>query len=222
MKKIIDISSAYKSLSFDNIVAFLLSFLTIILISLFLAFISARYSLSIPQIVTLISGATILLFKVINFYKTLARKLVYLKFAKKRMILADLEKELNSILSLDTFSSLVTKSLMEAINSKDIAILIKKLKTNNFQIQNVTGFEKRNIESVVSQNSFLSFIRRIEKPLTLYGGLEILDQMGEENKKNIERKLRESKVEVLMPLFFEKKQIGLILLGGKKSPESVF
>lgn len=219
MKKDIDFGPIHISLSLYKIIASLLSFLTIILTAFFLVFVSSYYSFNTFQIIALLLFSALVLFKLSSFYQKLVRKYFYLGFVKRRIILTNLEKDLDSILEMDAFSSLLTNTLREIVGSEKVAILTKKLRNDKFELQDVIGFEKRSINKLIKQDSFSFLMEEIKEPLALYKALKFLEQTENSNKKKIKTNLIKSRIEVLIPLFFKHKQIGLIFLGERVPPK---
>ncbi len=221
MKKIIIYRLRDIKLASGKIEAFLLSLSTIIFASFLLALVSSRYHLTTFQITTLLLLLTVGLFQLSKFYGRLTKIYLYPGFFKRKILLSNLEKELESFLEIQTFSSLITNTLRKAFRLNKIAVLIKKSKKESFYIKKNLGFNKTKISSLLKNKCFSLLIKKLKNPFIIQEIPELLDRLGN-RKESVElrQKIKKLKIEVVIPLFFERKVIGIIFLGEKSSFEA--
>jgi hypothetical protein len=210
-------------IALGKIVVFLLSLFTAIYFSSILIFVDRQLAEPLP-ITTLILLTVLLiisLLKLTEFYEGLVQMYFYPGFTKKRFILSNLEKELTYLLEIGLFSSLLVQSLNKAFGLTKIAILTKKAREERFDLQKNLYFDEKGIKKLLTNKSFLSVIGKTKRAFEVQEIPTLLDKKAsKEEFRTIRGMLSKIGVEVLIPLLFERKIIGLIFLGEKNSGEA--
>ncbi len=200
---------------------FLLFFLSIIFIGYLIAFISTRYFLNTGQIRILILLSAIILFQLTKFYNEMTRTYFYLNFLDKKIIFPNFKKEIQHILEMKIFSSLITNTLKNAFKTENIVILVKNFRKEKFNIKKISGYRKKEIKKLLNKELFFSVMPKIKKPFIVQEISKSLNKYkNREELISLKNKLKELKIEVVTPLFFKDKLIGIILIGQKKSSEA--
>ncbi|XOB46443.1 MAG: histidine kinase N-terminal 7TM domain-containing protein [Candidatus Nealsonbacteria bacterium] len=207
-------------------VAFLFSLFTVFWGIFLIIFIQYQLPVSVSffQLLPLILLFSFGLLQLNKFYENLTRIYFYPGFFKRKIIVSDLEKELYCLLEMKKLSYLLTETLKKTFDLNKIAILTKKPRKEGFHLQKVLGFKKKEILKFSKDESFLALVKKNKKP---FGTQEILIPLKKvkakeekEKLKSLNNKLKELKIEVVIPLLFERKVIGIIFLGERFSSEA--
>jgi len=206
---------------------YLFSFLTEICLAFFLLFLNYQFKTQIPLNIflplVLIFG--ILLFQpIFRFFEKIASKYFYYTFYSSHRVISELGKKLTQFLELDTLSSLIVNTLLETMRLDRIILLLRKPETGEYLIQKNIGFKEENGFSLVKDNFLTIFLEKIQKPLVYEEiSLIIRDLSDEKEKRKLEklkRNMEKVGAAVCLPLLFEGKIIGMIILGNKISREA--
>jgi len=210
-------------MALGRIMAFSLSFITLIAGIALLTYIYSQ-SATPPNFYQLLPIAlllTLAVFQLNKFYEELGETIFYPGFFKRKTLVSNLEKELGSILEMKTFSRLIVDTFEKAFKTNNIAVITYKPSQKKFNIQKVLGFERKEIINIPENNLFLSVIRKVREPFSIQEMTEfsskLKNEKDKEKLKEINEKLQKARVEVVIPLFFEKKIIGIVFLGEKYS-----
>lgn len=190
-------------------IAYLFSFITITGTALLLVYFNSQLAvpLSVPVLAPFIALLSVALFQVHKFYESITAKYLYHKFYRAKILVSDLEERLTQVLDLETLSSLIANTLMNSFELDKIAILTKIIYEGEYKryfIQKSLNFNKKELDSLVKNKDFINYLEENKKLLT----------------KREFKYLKDSDIEVLIPLIFKKQVIGIIVLGTKKSKEA--
>ena len=207
-------------------VSFLLSFLTALLAALLLIYVNYQLPtpLSFAQLLPFVLLLCLGLWHLSRFYEEITSFYFYPGFFKRKIILENLEEELTSLLEMKDFSFLLSNTLMKAFDLEGIAVLTKVPRKKAFSLQKTIGFKERKILKLSENETLLSLLRKYKKPL----GLQEIDlflkrerkTQKREMLKDLKQKIEKSKIEIIVPLLFERKPIGMIVLGQKITKEA--
>lgn len=210
-------------IALGKLIVFLLSFFTAIYFSSILIFVDQQLTEPLPvsTLILLTILLIISLLKLTEFYEGLVEMYFYPGFTKKRFILSSLEKELAYLLEIGLFSSLLTQSLNKAFGLTKMAILTKKVRQEGFDLQKNLYFDEKEVSKLLRDETFVSLIQKTKRPFEAQEIQSFGDKKANRQElRRIKKRLNEIGIEVLMPLLFERKIIGIILLGEKGSKEA--
>ncbi|MDO8424435.1 MAG: ATP-binding protein [bacterium] len=202
---------------------YLLSFTAVILSTFGLMFLNNRFFYNIPFN---ISGSIILIVSIIlfqpifRFFEKFASTYFYYTFYSSQTVLTNLGKKLTQVLELNKLSTLLVETLTNTLKL-DRAVILLKNEDGSYQIQKNIGFNEENGISLVKDNFLTAWLEKTQKPLVAEEiSMIVRDATSLEGKGNLE-KLKENmkKIEaaVCLPLLFEEKMFGMIVLGNKIS-----
>ena len=130
---------------------------------------------------------------------------------------------MTQVLELETFSSLMTNTLMDTLKLKKIGILIKEIGKNEFFSKRTIGFLDNELLSLVENGFLLQYLQKTKKPMIQE---ELTPLITRAKKEEIEKlqalqvKMRKLKINLILPFIFERKLIGIIALGNKISKDA--
>ncbi|MDO8436038.1 MAG: ATP-binding protein [bacterium] len=209
---------------------YLLSLVTVVGLAFFMMFLNGRFFSDLSFNVTgpVILIISILFFQpVFRFFEKFASRYFYYTFYSYQTVLTDLGRKLTRVLDLDRFSFLVVSTLINTMKLERTAILLREEKTGEYQIQTNIGFKEENGIALVNDEFLTKWMERTQKPL-VYEELSLLirdtrkdGEKGEERKKleALRDDMKKMGAAFCLPLFMERKIIGLILLGNKISKD---
>jgi hypothetical protein len=196
---------------------YLFSFLSVIGVSFLLIFLNQKlaqpisFNVFFPSVIII----SILLFQL--FF----RFFFYYTFYSYQTVLTDLGKRLTQVLDLAKLATLITNTLIRTMKLDRTVVLLRDPKTGDYQIQKNIGFREENGISLVRDNFLTSYLEKTQKPLVYEElALVIRDSKEEKEKKSLEKlKQNMKKIEaaLCLPLFRERRIIGMIVLGNKIS-----
>jgi len=200
------------------------SLITIILLAFLLIFLRDQFLDTVPLNITgpLILIIGILFFQpVFKFFEKLASKYFYYTFYSYQTVLTNLGKKSTQFLDLDKLSSLIISTLIDTMKLERTIIILKEPYGGKYKIQKNVGFREENGISLIKDNFLTNWIKKNQKPLICEElSFIIRDTTDKEEKEKLE-KLRENmkraEASLFLPLFIEKKIIGIIVLGNKIS-----
>jgi signal transduction histidine kinase len=206
---------------------YLFSFLTEISLALSLLFLNERLEMLIPLniFLPLILIVCILLFQpIFRFFEKLASRYFFYTFYSAQKVIGDLGKKLTQFLDLDTFSSLLLNTLIETMKLDRAVLLLRKPETGEYLIQKNIGFKEENGISLVKDNFLTNFLEKTHKPLVYEEIFLIAKDLADEKERRKLERLKENmkriEAALCLPLLFEGKIIGMIVLGNKLSGEA--
>jgi signal transduction histidine kinase/small basic protein len=206
---------------------YLFSFLVEICLAFFLLFLNNQFGAPIPLNIFLPSILIfgILLFQpIFRFFEKLASRYFYYTFYSAQKVIGDLGKRLTQFLDLDTLSSLLVNTLVEIMKLDRAVLLLRKPETGEYLIQKNIGFKEENGISLVKDNFLTIFLEKTQKPL-VYEEISLFarDIADKKEKRKLERlkeNMKRIEAALCLPLLFEGKIIGMIVLGNKLSGEA--
>jgi signal transduction histidine kinase len=172
--------------------------------------------------VPLTAYLNILVFQTLSrFFKKVSTKYFYYPFYNYQNVLTNLGKNLTQLLQLDKLTTLITNTLMETMKLDRTVVLLRNLDTGSYLIKRNIGFKEENGISLVKDNFLTEFLEKTQTPLVHEElSLMIKDSKNISEKRNLEN-LKENMARIeaalCLPLFIEKKIIGMIVLGNKVS-----
>ncbi len=165
--------------------------------------------------------ASIAIFKVVfNISEKLGVKYLYYSFYSYEKVIKNLSKELNRILDFDKLCEYITSTLIESMNLERAVVLVRGDDTR-FKIGNNIGFKRENGISMVKNQFLVEWLQKNKKPL-IYDELSLIlhnNRKKEEEIKNLQSDMKKIEAEACLPLIYNEKIIGLMVLGNKKSRE---
>ena len=203
---------------------YLFSFLSVIASAFLMLFLNNRlaqpisFNFFFP--ITIIVAS--LLFKLFfRFFEKLGSKYFYYVFYSYQRVLTDLGRRLTRVLELKKLSALITSTLIRTMKLDRTIILLRNPETGDYQIQKNIGFKEENGISLVRDNFLTRYLEKTQNPL-VYEEISLIarDVKDEKERKNLEslkENMKKIEAALCLPLFREKKVIGMIVLGSKVS-----
>lgn len=213
-------------IAIGRIVAYAFSFATIIGAGISLGYLNNQLNPPLPFsiVISFIAFLSILLFQLHKFYDKLVNQYFYYAFYNTKMAIAELEERLTQVLELKTLSLLLINTLKSTFKLDKAAILTKEAEEDKYVIQQAINFKKGKLDSLIKESFFISYFERTKKLLIKEEFNSIIEECKEEKNKNelqqLRNKIENLGIEVFIPLIFENKLIGIILLGDKISREA--
>ena len=154
-----------------------------------------------------------------QFYSKLASKYFYYSFYSFQKTLADLSRQISSILDIDKLSDLVITTLFKTLRLNRAVVLIKDFDSGLYKIKKNIGFREENGISLVRDNFLTKWLEEHNKPL-IYEEIFMMikDAKTEEEKEKLEklrRNMARIEAEACLPLLYQNKLIGMIILSSK-------
>ncbi len=210
-------------LAAGKVLVYLFSFIVISLISYFI-FLTLRltsFSLGVKIILVSLSAAS-LFNPVLYFFESINSKYFYYSFYSSQKTLNEMSKKLTEILEINQLTDLITSKLVSTLRLDRAVILLRDEKTGKFDIARNIGFKEENGICLVEEDNFLvRWFLKNRKTLVYEELSSILKQTTEKKEKAKAQRLKENMVRIeaalCMPLFFQDKITGMVVLGEKIS-----
>lgn len=153
-----------------------------------------------------------------KMYEAIAWKYFYYKIYSAQKIIADLWKNLASVLNLNKLISIMVATLSEKMGIDKVAIFLKNQKTKDCQMQKAIGFDSADIFAFPHDLFFKDYIEKNKSPL-LYEEIVALKTVDENKRKTLEI-MKRNEIALCVPILMEGDLKGLIVLGKKNSGDS--
>ncbi|RLC38165.1 MAG: hypothetical protein DRH33_04935 [Candidatus Nealsonbacteria bacterium] len=203
---------------------YIFSFLSVIGMSFLLIFLNQKLAQPIPFNIFFSSViiVSVLLFQLFfRLFEKIASRYFYYTFYSYQTVLTDLGRRLTQVLDLKKLASLITSTLIRTMKLDRTVILLRDPQTRTYRIIKNIGFREENGISLVKDNFLTRYLEKTQKPLVYEElSLAIRDIKDEGERKNLEKlkqNMRKIEAALCLPLFRERKIIGLIVLGNKIS-----
>ena len=207
-----------------KVVAYGLYFATALLVGLFIALMNNRLARPLPFTVVapFIALTTVVLFQLLGYYRKIAQYF-YPTFRNTEIAIAKLEQKLTEVLETDVLASLVTNTLSQAFHLQRLAVLARKLQGPLLAKSNL-GFSKAVLDNFIKaiEPSLFPALQKIKKPFSCEE-LSLLLRRAKNSQVNdlqqLQQLLQASQISAVIPLWFRKRLVGLIVLGDKTNRE---
>jgi len=203
-----------------KIVVYCLYFATALVVGLLIAFLNSRLAQPLPITIVapFIALAAVILFQLLGYYHKIAHYF-YPTFRNTEMTIAKLEEKLTEVLETDTMASLLTTTLKQAFDLQKLAILVKNLQ-GPLLVKNNIGFSQPTLDSFAKaiEPSMIPILQKIKKP---FGAEEVIALSNRvkpiqiADLQQLAQLLQTNQINVVVPLWFRKRLVGLIVLGEK-------
>ncbi len=200
------------------------SFITIVAFASSATLLSNRFfgAASFNTTGPLILIISVILFQpIFRFFEKVASQYFYYTFYSSQTVLTDLGRRLTQVLELDKLSSLIVDTLIETMKLDRVVVLLREPGNGDYQIKKNIGFREENGIALVRDNFLTLWLEKTTKPV-VYEELSLIirDTFEEEEKRNLEKlqsTMKRIEATLCLPLLFEEKIIGMIVLGNKVS-----
>jgi len=208
-----------------QVVVYFLAFATILLLVFGAHFLVLLFFIPYIYIELLlaVSLSLILLNPLIKLYLKVVNRYFFTGLHSYQETVRSLTGELPSILDLNILSKVIIKQLVDNLGLDKGVLVIKRRKSENYQIYYNSGFQKKNILLLVD-NILLGKKLKEEKKPVIYEELEaqIKQVQDEEQKKellSLRAVMKIAEIGLLLPLFGKDGLRGIIIFGQKRSSE---
>jgi len=210
--------------------SYVLSFITVGIIAIILMFLTEKI---VPLMkfwmefwLIIIWGIllTLIFFQFLKFYEKLAAKYFYHTFYNTQLVLKALAKKLTKTLDLDNLFSLILNTLLNTFKLERIGIISKRSGEQNFSVIKTINFNEKELLALIKEEFFINYLKESKKLLVTEEIIKIIETTQKEEERKKFKKLQEdlvkNKINICLPLIFEKEIIGMVILGDKISGEA--
>ncbi len=157
-------------------------------------------------------------------YSRIASRYLYYSFYSFKNVISDLIEEVAYILDINQLSDKVITTLFRVLKLNRAVVLIKNFETGKFEIKKNIGFKEDNGISLVRDNFLTRWLEENNKPL-VYEEVSLMvgDALFEKEKNGLielKKNMVKIEAEACLPLIFQNKLIGIVILGSKPSGEA--
>lgn len=215
---------------------YILSFLTVLLYTFALFFINQKLGTILSPIILaifVVITAILLFLYFFRFFEKIAAKYFYYTLYALQTTLADLTKKLNQTIELDKLTTLINRSLLDALKLDKAGIILKEPEKKRFLPYQLIKFNREELITLLAkEDNFLAqYLKKSKKPIVKeeipFLLREAEKELPEEALKEEKRKLnllkeemKEREIGLFLPLFIKEELIGMIILGNKLSGEA--
>ena len=207
-----------------RLVVYGLYFATALLVGLLIAFLNSRLAQPLPflAIAPFIAVASVAICQLLGYYHKIAQYF-YPTFRNTEMTIAKLEEKLTEVLEADTMASLVVTTLKQVFQLQKLAILVKNL-NGPLSVRSNIGFNRLTLDSFTKtiEPSLIPVLQKIKKPF----GVEEVAALSNRVKplqiadlQQLVQLLQTNQINAVVPLWFRKRLVGLVVLGGKANQD---
>ena len=159
-----------------------------------------------------------------KIFSKIASRYFYYSFSSVKEILTTLGRETTSVLEIKKLAEIVTKTLFESFKLNRAVVLIKNPQTGFFQIEKNIGFHEENGISLVKDNFLTQWLEKNNQPLVAQELSLMIENARSKKEKEklikLKNDMEKIEAELCLPLVFEKKLIGMIVLGARSLNEA--
>lgn len=203
---------------------YVFSFLTVLAYASSMTYVSNRYlgPAAFNTTGSLILIVSIILFQpIFKFFEKVASQYFYYTLYSSQTVLTDLGEKLTHVLELDKLSTLIVETLMNTMKLDRVVVLLREPGNGDYRIQQNIGFREENGIALVKDNFLTLWLEKTRKPV-VYGELSLLIQEEDKTKEKqhletLQETMKRIEAILCLPLLFEEKIIGMIVLGNKIS-----
>jgi len=213
---------------------YILSFLTIFLYVFTLFFLNQKMGMALPVFVLgLLSSLTSVLLFLYFFrlFERIAAKYFYYTYYNLKLTLQRLGKQLNQTIELDKLTTLINRSLLDALKLDKVGIILRDPETGIFKPQQLIKLKEEEITSLLSlKDNFLQKYLQKEKKALVREEIPFLIEEKEKRKEitekekekltSLKEEMEKRDIALFLPLFIKEELIGIIILGNKLSGEA--
>jgi len=226
-----------------RLAVYLLSTTTFIGAALLVLFLNVQLGFLIPIEVIFILVLLLVIFTyspLFHFFERIAGKYFYYTYYNLQLTLQRLSKQFNRTIELDKLTTLINRSLLDALKLDKAGIILKESKTNTFQPQQLIKLKTEEITSLLAlEDNFLQkYLQKEKRPLVReeipFLIKELKRKKPQAKPSREEEKIRKKitnlsalkekadKLEIglFLPLLVKEELIGIIILGNKLSGEA--
>ncbi len=211
-------------LTITKVAIYLFSLLSVLMADyILMAFLGPYFSLKgfYPLSIFVAIGLYPLFFRI---YSKIASKYFYYSFYSFQNVVASLANDVSYILDINQLSDKVITTLFKTLKLNRAVVLIKNFKSGKFEIKKNIGFKEDNGIALVRDNFLTEWLEKNNKPLVYEEiSLMIEDAFFEQEKsklKKLKQNMLKIEAEACLPLMFQNKLIGMVILGNKPSGEA--
>ena len=208
-----------------KIVVYSLYFATALAVGLLIAFLNSQLAKPLPfmAVVPFIALSSVMVFQLLGYYRKIAHYF-YPTFRNTEIAIAKLEEKLTEVLEIGTLSSLIANTLKQSFQLQKLVVLVRGLQ-GPLLIRDNIGFIRQTLNSFIKglKPSLIPVLQKIKKP---FGSEEVsaLINKAKDNQQTadlqqVAQLLQTSQINVVIPLWFRKRLVGLVVLGEKANRE---
>lgn len=166
----------------------------------------------------------IVLFQIIfRWLEKFASKYFFYSFYSSQRVLRELSNKITQVLQIDELSDLIIDTLLETMKVDRAVILLRNEKTGEYKIQKNIGFDEKSEMSMLKDNFLTSWLEKHQQPI-IHGEISLLirdtnDKLEKEKLEVLKNNMEKMEAVLCLPLFFEKRISGMIILGNKMSKD---
>lgn len=207
---------------------YILSILAEVGIAFLIIFLNTQLGFLLPTNIVLIIALIIItlsLQPLFRFFERMAGKYFYYTFYTLQITLADLSRKLNQIVELEKLTTLINRSLLDALKLDRAGIVLKEPEKKAFISQELIKFNKEDILTLLTKedNFLIQILQKNKKPLVREEIPFLIEKADEEEKRKLnllKEEMEKREITLFLPLFLEEELIGMIILGDKLSGEA--
>jgi len=143
--------------------------------------------------------------------KFLANKYFFGSLYNYQKTLSDVTKKLTTVVNLEELAVLIIETIVKTMQIDRAALLLRKDK--GFTVVKLIGFEKKNGLSLVQDDVLTEHLEKNQKAL-------VYEELGFIGLDNLKDNMKQIRADLVLPLIFKDKLIGLIILGSKISRDA--
>ena len=166
-----------------------------------------------------------------GFYEKVAGKYFYYTFYSLQQTIRQLGKKLNQTIELDKLTTLINRSLLDALKLDKVGIILRDPETGIFKPQQLIKLKEEEITSLLSlKDNFLQKYLQKEKKALVREEIPFLIEEKEKRKEitekekekltSLKEEMEKRDIALFLPLFIKEELIGIIILGNKLSGEA--
>ena len=207
---------------------YILSILTEIAIAFLIIFLNAQLGFLLPINIVLIIVLIIIALSFIplfHFFERIAGRYFYYTFYTLQTTLATLSKKLNQTIELDNLTTLINRSLLDALKLDKVGIILREPEKNLLQPQQLIKLKEEDILALLTiEDNFLPKYLQKTKTSLARDEIPFLIKKTEKEEKRkfnlLKQEMERGEIALFLPLFIEEELIGMIILGDKLSREA--
>ena len=168
---------------------------------------------------------------IFRLFEKIAAKYFYYTYYNLKLTLQRLGKQLNQTIELDKLTTLINRSLLDALKLDKVGIILRDPETGIFKPQQLIKLKEEEITSLLSlKDNFLQKYLQKEKKALVREEIPFLIEEKEKRKEitekekekltSLKEEMEKRDIALFLPLFIKEELIGIIILGNKLSGEA--
>jgi len=208
----------------SKVIIYLTSFTIVINVGVLIVFLNNQLKNPLPfnVIAPFIGVVSVLLAQLIRSYEKIGARYLYPTFYNTQIAIKELEEKITQSLELGVLCSLLLNTLKNTLKLEKIGIIAKKAGEEEYVLKEGVKFKEKELILFTKDNFLLSYLEKRKKPLIREELALFVKRVKGERKKDfqvLQQKMERIGVSICLPLIFEKKVIGIIILGEKTSKD---